>query len=149
MSLLSQCLPSAGAGACHRDGLPVWVSQRGRVALFIGVQVKVRQVEFVWVGLQSANGGLDEVHVLLLQGNITGFTAIAAVGDHGFHAGALFQVGQGFGQQLGIVYVVGRHLDFCDKLQFIFRVAGFGEVGNVAFVMACAFGAVAGFEVIH
>jgi len=40
-------LASAGAGACHQDGLPLWASERGQIALFIGGQIKVRQVEFV------------------------------------------------------------------------------------------------------
>ena len=72
------------------------------------MQVKDKQVEFVWVGLQSANGSLDKVHALLLQGSIPGLAAIAAVGNHGFHIGTFFQVGQRIGQQLGIIDVVRR-----------------------------------------
>jgi hypothetical protein len=34
-------------------------------------------------------------------------------------------------------------------MEFVFGVAGFGEVDNVAFVVPRAFGAVSGFEVIR
>lgn len=104
------CLPFADTGKCYRDGLLVWVSQCDRVAQFIGVQVKVRQVEFVLVGLQSANCGLDEVHVLrFLAFDPVGVmtSAVLGVGREGFCQARLVRFAQdafdpleGFHEQL-------------------------------------------------
>ena len=104
---------------------------------------------FVRVRAASPDSGLDQLDLLLLQGRIAGLATIAAIGQQGVHAGAFFQVGQGICQQLTIIHIVGCNLHLGDQLQFVFRITGFGQVGNVPLVMGVAFGAVGGFQIVH
>ena len=142
-------LPAGRATREHGNCLSLRAGDRVGFALLILLEAKVREPELVWGRLRSANRSLNEGNSLLLQGMVADFTAVPTVGDHGFDGGACFQIGQGLCQELAVIHMVGRNLHFRDELDLIFRITGFGEVRNVAFVMSCAFGTVRGFEIIH
>ncbi len=142
-------LPTGGASGENGSRLSLWAGQGVGVAFFIVLNDKVGETEFVCAGLCATNCSLNESHLLLVQGIVADFSAVATVGDQGFEAGALFQIGQGFRQQLSIIHIVRRHLHFGDQLDLIFRITSLGDVRDVAFVMSGAFRAVAGFEVIY
>jgi hypothetical protein len=97
----------------------------------------------------ASNGGLDQADLFGLQCGVAGFAAVAAVRDHGFQGRCALS------GWAGLLPIVGCHrhcwgdLHFGDELQFVCRVAGFGQVGDVAFVVGVAFRAVGGFQIIH
>ena len=127
----------------------MWASDFGWFAFSVELDHEMGQMYFVRIGVASPNGGLDQGDILLLQGGVTGLTAVTAIGQQGVHIGTLDQVGQGLCQKLAVVHVVGCQLYLGDQLQLVFRVAGFGDVGNIALVMGIGFGAVGSFQVIH
>jgi hypothetical protein len=144
-------LPAGRAPREHGNRLSKRAGDRVGFALFIWLDDKVGETEFVWVGCapSATRCGLNERNLLLLQSIVADFTAIAAVGDQSFDGGAFFQIGQSFCQQLTVIHMVGCHLHFRDELDLIFRVAGFSDVGNITFVMPCAFRALGRFQIIH
>jgi hypothetical protein len=152
-------LPTGRAARCDRDRLSLWTGDLGGVALCVLLEVEIGQAELLRVGLCAAQGGLNVRDRLgLLHSLIAGLAAKAAVGYQRLQVAACLQVGQGFGQQLAIIHVVECGLDFADQLDFVLRVAGFGNVGHIAFVMPAAFpgtarqgrcGAVAGFQIVQ
>jgi hypothetical protein len=94
--------------------LPIWAGDFDGLVVSIELDGRVGQVQLVRIESTSADGGLNMFDLLFLQDCIDSQAAMPAIGVDHVQFSALFQVGQRFGQQLGIINVVGRHLYFGD-----------------------------------
>jgi len=136
-------------GCPHLGRLPLRADDLLRLARCIRLDLEILQVEPIRVLRPAPNRRLDQGDRMLRQQGIIFGTPITAVGEDRVHPGAIFQVGEGLGQQGAVVRGVRRHLRLGDQLHRVLGVAGLGQVDHVAAMALPPFFPIGRFQVIR